>query len=301
MQTYRIAPALVSGGYLGIELIGRRTKQPQDDLYYTVLRYIRVLGLPFGALKSRPVLSHACAAFAMQQNPTLFRSLLPRPATSAGDTKQSTASGKHSRDEKSSNDAANTKKPKSDSAAAGTRTGSDQFWSSIAANASGGCGATDTKSPPSQQQQPQAATVAKANALSLDDDELIPTSTASAAASSLDTLSTTTTAIDEKEVKSLVSFLQHSASSLLESSEKTRNLLAKIRSVLIAGMKSAGAGGGGGGSGGATLKDIARSAPRLMITIADMVLGNVLVRVLSDLRFVFVRSVSLFSLLIEVF
>jgi len=53
------------GGYLRLDLIGRRERQPSDNLYYTVLRYVAVIGVPLEELSEKPLLSSSLLNFAL--------------------------------------------------------------------------------------------------------------------------------------------------------------------------------------------------------------------------------------------
>eukprot|EP01134_Creolimax_fragrantissima_P005460 CFRG5460T1 len=50
-QVFNIAPDLVLGSYIHIELMGRRSIQPADGLYYIVIKQVKVYGIPLGVLE----------------------------------------------------------------------------------------------------------------------------------------------------------------------------------------------------------------------------------------------------------
>ena len=52
IQSIRIIPEIIIGTYIRIDLFGRNTTQPADDLYYTCLEYINLCGSPIGSLNS---------------------------------------------------------------------------------------------------------------------------------------------------------------------------------------------------------------------------------------------------------
>lgn len=49
-QVFNLGPQAVIGGFLKVELIGKVTRQPGDELLYTVLRHIKGMGYPVGAV-----------------------------------------------------------------------------------------------------------------------------------------------------------------------------------------------------------------------------------------------------------
>lgn len=76
-QTFELAPELVAGGFLRIDLYGRVQTQPDDDLYYTVLQRVVALGLPIAGL-DKPVLSEALVRFAVSRS-CFHKSLIDPP------------------------------------------------------------------------------------------------------------------------------------------------------------------------------------------------------------------------------
>eukprot|EP01132_Coremiostelium_polycephalum_P004581 gene4581-5718_t len=50
-QTFYLEPRLVVGNFIRIDLLGRVQKQSNDNLYYTVLRFVCVNGIPIGSLE----------------------------------------------------------------------------------------------------------------------------------------------------------------------------------------------------------------------------------------------------------
>jgi hypothetical protein len=52
------------GGFIRLDLLGRQQTQPGDDLWYTVLRYVRVGGVPSGALMDKVYLTNSLLRFA---------------------------------------------------------------------------------------------------------------------------------------------------------------------------------------------------------------------------------------------
>ena len=59
------------GGYLRIDLIGKRQTQEGDNLYYSVIRYVSCFGLPISALEKRNILKRTLLKFALQKYPSL--------------------------------------------------------------------------------------------------------------------------------------------------------------------------------------------------------------------------------------
>ncbi|KNC82887.1 hypothetical protein SARC_04830 [Sphaeroforma arctica JP610] len=55
-QVFNIAPDIVVGSHIKIELLGRRSIQPADGLYYIVLKQVKAYGIPLGVL-DMPVLA----------------------------------------------------------------------------------------------------------------------------------------------------------------------------------------------------------------------------------------------------
>jgi hypothetical protein len=51
-QVFKIAPRLVVGSVLRIDLIGKRQIQPIDDLYYTVFESVKCFGMPVFFVRS---------------------------------------------------------------------------------------------------------------------------------------------------------------------------------------------------------------------------------------------------------
>eukprot|EP00026_Physarum_polycephalum_P004882 Phypoly_transcript_04906.p1 GENE.Phypoly_transcript_04906~~Phypoly_transcript_04906.p1 ORF type:complete len:624 (+),score=102.78 Phypoly_transcript_04906:62-1873(+) len=62
------------GGFVRLDLIGRQQTQPGDDLWYTVLRYVRVGGVPSGALMDKVYLTNALLRFAFE-NPSFAKNI----------------------------------------------------------------------------------------------------------------------------------------------------------------------------------------------------------------------------------
>ncbi|TPX31756.1 hypothetical protein SeLEV6574_g08511 [Synchytrium endobioticum] len=58
-QIFPLAPLVVAGGYLRLEMRGRYERQPNDDLYYTVLQHVDAFGYPLGALADYPHIQSA--------------------------------------------------------------------------------------------------------------------------------------------------------------------------------------------------------------------------------------------------
>lgn len=66
-QIFKFPTQLIVGSFLRITLIGRCTKQPGDNLYYTVLRLVKCIGIPVNKLTDRPFLSKTLQCFAKTQ------------------------------------------------------------------------------------------------------------------------------------------------------------------------------------------------------------------------------------------
>jgi len=47
------------GQYVRLHLIGRQQRQPGDELWYTVLRYLEIVGIPLDSFANKPVLTSA--------------------------------------------------------------------------------------------------------------------------------------------------------------------------------------------------------------------------------------------------
>ncbi|KAJ3225901.1 hypothetical protein HK099_005957 [Clydaea vesicula] len=68
VQTFNIKPVFVIGGYLQINLFGRNTRQPADQLYYTVLQSVKALGLPIGCFLNLKTVAKSCIELSNKLN-----------------------------------------------------------------------------------------------------------------------------------------------------------------------------------------------------------------------------------------
>jgi hypothetical protein len=64
IQHFNFFPEIVIGGFMRIDLYGRQSTQPEDDLYYTVLQTVKAVGLPIGSI-SDELLSSSMIIFAL--------------------------------------------------------------------------------------------------------------------------------------------------------------------------------------------------------------------------------------------
>jgi len=56
------------GCYVRLDLFGRQQRQPGDELWYTVVRLLKVVGTPIGALSDKPVLSLSLLDYALRNS-----------------------------------------------------------------------------------------------------------------------------------------------------------------------------------------------------------------------------------------
>jgi len=64
-QRFHLEPKLVFGGFIRLDLIGRYQTQPIDNLFYTVLRYVSVNGIPLGAITEKKTVCQTLTEFAL--------------------------------------------------------------------------------------------------------------------------------------------------------------------------------------------------------------------------------------------
>jgi hypothetical protein len=70
MQRFYIAPEIVHGGFVKLDLLGKCTTQPGDDLYYSVLERVSIMGIPLGAICTLPqsnLIASSALRFALSQ------------------------------------------------------------------------------------------------------------------------------------------------------------------------------------------------------------------------------------------